>query len=202
MENTDYGYKGRPGEQIVSDPLRIRALAHPLRLRLLSYLEDTGQSTATQCAEALGESVASCSYHLRQLGKYDYIEQVQQPGRDKPWKAVSRHRSMVPDATSPGSYYALSALAAIEVDAQMNRIRNWIDAYPQQPTDDIEVSSVMRHGFYATHAELLELRSSLHRLTDKFQGRQNYPETRPDGAVQANLFAVLNIEPKPGEPTP
>src|SRR6476661_3980084 len=48
----------------------LRALAHPLRWRLIDLLDSTGQATATQCAEALGETVASCAYHLSILGKY------------------------------------------------------------------------------------------------------------------------------------
>ena len=65
----------------------LRALAHPLRWRLIDLLDSTGQATATQCAEALGETVASCAYHLSILGKYGYARQVAgHPGREKPWE--------------------------------------------------------------------------------------------------------------------
>jgi hypothetical protein len=65
----------------------LRALAHPLRWQLIDLLDSTGQATATQCAEALGETVASCAYHLSILGKYGYARQVAgHKGRDKPWE--------------------------------------------------------------------------------------------------------------------
>ena len=57
----------------ISEPERVRALAHPLRLALLDFLEDGGEATATRCAEATGESVASCSFHLRILAKYGFM---------------------------------------------------------------------------------------------------------------------------------
>ena len=65
----------------------LRALAHPLRWQLIDLLDSTGQATATQCAEALGETVASCAYHLSILGKYGYARQVAgHAGREKPWE--------------------------------------------------------------------------------------------------------------------
>ena len=41
------------------DPRTIRAMAHPLRLRLLELLYAEGPLTASQCAEQVGESPAS-----------------------------------------------------------------------------------------------------------------------------------------------
>ena len=61
-----------------SDPATMRALAHPLRLDLLDLLGD-GPLTATQCAEATGESVASCAYHLGTLAKYETAGQPLSP---------------------------------------------------------------------------------------------------------------------------
>ena len=70
----------------------LRALAHPLRWQLIDLLDSTGQATATQCAEALGETVASCAYHLSILGKYGYARQVAgHAGREKPWELAEGH---------------------------------------------------------------------------------------------------------------
>ena len=108
------GYRGAPGEQVVSDPVRIRALTHPLRLALLDVLDGAGQATATECAAATGESVASCSYHLRILAKHGYIEPGEQAGRDKPWKPVAHSRAQSIDHNLPGSRHAVVALAGME----------------------------------------------------------------------------------------
>ncbi len=66
----------------ISDPKAIRALAHPLRLDLLDLLVAVGPATAAQCGRILGVSQASCSFHLRQLAKYGYVQDAG-PGRDR-----------------------------------------------------------------------------------------------------------------------
>jgi DNA-binding transcriptional ArsR family regulator len=66
----------------LSDPKAIRALAHPLRLDLLELLVATGPATAAQCGRAIGASQATCSFHLRQLGKYGFVEDAG-PGSDR-----------------------------------------------------------------------------------------------------------------------
>ena len=74
------------GATHISDPARIRALAHPLRLELLDHLRDAGEATATECAAQVGESVASCSFHLRMLAKYGFLERAERRGKEKPWR--------------------------------------------------------------------------------------------------------------------
>ena len=72
------------------EPKALRALAHPIRWKLIDLLDSEDTATATRCSEVLGESVASCSYHLGILGKYGYTEMVPgQPGREKPWRLAS-----------------------------------------------------------------------------------------------------------------
>ena len=66
----------------ITDPKTIRALAHPLRLDLLELLAWAGPSTAAHCGRVLGVSQASCSFHLRQLAKYEYVEEAG-PGPDR-----------------------------------------------------------------------------------------------------------------------
>ena len=84
-----------------SDPERIRALAHPLRLALLEYLDDVGEATATQCAKHTGESVANCSFHLRLLARYGFIEPAEQRGRERPWRRAPTARTSCPTRPSP-----------------------------------------------------------------------------------------------------
>ena len=72
----------------ITDPVAIRALAHPLRLDLLDLLTATGPATAAQCGRALGVSQASCSFHLRQLAKYGLVEEAGQgpDRRERQWR--------------------------------------------------------------------------------------------------------------------
>ena len=80
----------------ISDPRAIRALAHPIRLDLLQLLGASGQATAAQCGRVLGASQASCSFHLRQLAKYGFVQDAG-PGRDRrerQWRVSSPRLSV------------------------------------------------------------------------------------------------------------
>lgn len=66
----------------ISDPQAIKALAHPLRLDLLELLAAGGPATAARCGRVLGVPQANCSFHLRQLAKYGFVEDAG-PGRDR-----------------------------------------------------------------------------------------------------------------------
>ncbi|MFC5640156.1 winged helix-turn-helix domain-containing protein [Kitasatospora cinereorecta] len=77
------------------DPRSLRGLAHPLRMRLLAALREDGPATATRLAARLGESSASVSYHLRQLGAHGFIAEDPDRGttRERWWRAEHRgHR--------------------------------------------------------------------------------------------------------------
>lgn len=192
-------YQPHGDEQVVSDPVRIRALAHPFRLQLLDYLQEVSQATATECATALDESVASCSFHLRTLAKHGYIEPAPRAGREKPWKLVSRRRTHTIDAGQTGSTEAVSSLAALQVDRQSARIHDWLRAVPSQQAADTDVATISSSGFYATREEVRELREHILQLADRYEERWTNPELRPPGSRPARLFAVLNFDPEDPE---
>jgi DNA-binding transcriptional ArsR family regulator len=77
----------------VSDPRTLKAVAHPLRVRLLGALRLDGPATATELAARFGESSGSTSYHLRQLAKYGFVEQdpEQRDARERRWRSVHRY---------------------------------------------------------------------------------------------------------------
>lgn len=69
----------------------LRGLAHPIRLQLLELLAGE-QLTPTRAAVLTGETVANCSFHLRQLAKYGFVEATD--GADRrhhPWRLVPDH---------------------------------------------------------------------------------------------------------------
>src|SRR5260370_31759432 len=99
--------KDRP---VISDPKRLRALSHPLRWKLINLIDSEQTATATRCAEVLGESVASCSYHLNMLAKYDFIEEAPGgQGREKPWRLVSPNHSFSAEGLGDGGPLAPEA---------------------------------------------------------------------------------------------
>lgn len=84
----------------IDDVETFRALAHPLRMRLLAALRLDGPATASELGRRLAESSGSTSYHLRQLARYGFIaEDTAQPSRrEKRWRAL--HERTTWDAAS------------------------------------------------------------------------------------------------------
>src|SRR5256886_16151225 len=75
----------------LTDPRALRAIAHPVRMRLVGLLRREGPLTATRAAELLGESSGTCSFHLRQLAPYGLVEEAGGGrGRGKPRRAPAR----------------------------------------------------------------------------------------------------------------
>src|SRR5579875_3782688 len=82
---------GTPGSPLkLTDPRMMRALAHPARIAILQHLAIEGPATATECAEVAGLSPSACSYHLRALARYGFVEEdpaAAVDGRQRPWRA-------------------------------------------------------------------------------------------------------------------
>src|SRR6516165_11911099 len=114
----------RPGDRRAPDPLALRALAHPLRWKLMDLLGSEQSATATRCAEVLGESVASCSYHLGILAKYGYIEPVpdRPGGREKPWRLTTYEQDLSTEGLDETGALAAQAATEAFLDHEVARI--------------------------------------------------------------------------------
>jgi DNA-binding transcriptional ArsR family regulator len=79
----------------ISDPRVLKAVSHPLRVRLLGLLRSDGPATASELGRKVGESSGSTSYHLRELFKYGLIEEDddRRDGRERRWRAAHHYTS-------------------------------------------------------------------------------------------------------------
>lgn len=77
---------------LVTTEDELRALAHPLRLRLLGLLRADGPATASGLGERLGESSGVTSYHLRYLADRDFVTEAAELGnkRERWWQAAQK----------------------------------------------------------------------------------------------------------------
>jgi DNA-binding transcriptional ArsR family regulator len=68
----------------------LKALAHPLRVRIVDVLSTYGPFTASGLADRLGESSGATSYHLRQLERHNFVREVEGKGtaRERWWERV------------------------------------------------------------------------------------------------------------------
>jgi DNA-binding transcriptional ArsR family regulator len=85
---------------ILDDPGRLKALSHPLRRQILRQLSTYGPATSTTIGAALGANTGTTSYHLRQLEKYGFIEEITERsgGRERWWRRAEGYRDVrMPD---------------------------------------------------------------------------------------------------------
>jgi len=79
----------KPRDATVNDPRVLRAIAHPVRVRILGEVHAAGHLRAADVADALGIPANQASFHLRQLAKYGLVEaapELARDGRDRVWR--------------------------------------------------------------------------------------------------------------------
>lgn len=88
MENKDTRPEVPASRQL--DMESLKALAHPLRVKILDTLSTYGDFTASGLAERLGESSGATSYHLRQLERHGFVREVEGKGtgRERWWSRM------------------------------------------------------------------------------------------------------------------
>jgi DNA-binding transcriptional ArsR family regulator len=127
------------------DAAGLKALAHPIRVRMLSTLRDDGPATATQLAARLGESTGTTSWHLRRLAEAGFIEEDRDRGtkRDRWWRPVTRSTSMAvrdfadrPELLAAVGTYLQSVLEGAFVRAAtfVERADSWSPAWQDAVT--------------------------------------------------------------------
>ncbi len=191
------GASGAPVE--ITDPLALRALAHPARIAILEYLVFEGPATATQCAEIAGLSPTACSYHLRALAKYGFVEEdagAAVDGRHRPWRAKFVAITFGEKAGTPP---AVRAAGRAVRDSLLQRVAELRELhYEQEPTLPLEwreVAGINHDVLHVTPAELAELRQKVFELTTSY--RRLAPEERPAGARR--VHAMFEVFPRPRE---
>jgi DNA-binding transcriptional ArsR family regulator len=92
---------GNPfGDLELTEPRAMRALAHPVRLAILSRLQREGPATATELSEHVGASPSVTSWHLRHLAEFGLVRDSDQgtDRRKRYWEARARgFRVQFPD---------------------------------------------------------------------------------------------------------
>jgi DNA-binding transcriptional ArsR family regulator len=118
------------GDFEVTDPQAMRALAHPVRLAALSYLQRNGPATATQLAEHVGASPSVTSWHLRHLCTFGLVSDGPPPDggtdrRQRWWRAVAPgFRFEMPD--TPDGREAGRLLRAEMLTQAINAAHQWL----------------------------------------------------------------------------
>lgn len=185
-------------EERMLDAGALRALAHPIRVRIFDILSQYGPQTASSLAERLHESSGSTSYHLRALAKQDLIREVPDRGtaRERWWE---RPRGSVsfgnPDALRTPSGRAATQVVVTET---LNRRHQQLMEFIERGLDP-EMDGEWRDSTIITTAtarlnpeQLRGLSEKIQKLIDEYV--TTYRDQTGDGVrpvtIRADLFPL------------
>ncbi|MFI0421192.1 ArsR/SmtB family transcription factor [Spongiactinospora sp. 9N601] len=150
----------------IADPAALKALANPLRQRILHCLE-RGEATSTSLAKELGVTTGGTSYNLRVLADNGFVEEVpgRTSGRERWWRATRRDlrfpRYSEQDTESREALDWLNRLWSSEYaeaherfQRARDRLGDWRDAEPYS-RGTIRVTLAQLERFFLEYLDLL-----------------------------------------------
>ena len=155
---------GNSGRRVVTDMRALRVLAHPDRLAILLLLMAGRPRTATECAEVVPASASACSYHLRELERFGFVERADVTSsadrRARWWRASAIGFSLggplsEEDVAGRAAFAALRHADAAEHDRLRRSFVERLDELPAEWQDSAEFASyeLRRHRGRAPDVE-------------------------------------------------
>jgi DNA-binding MarR family transcriptional regulator len=172
----------------VRDVRMLAALAHPVRTGLLSHLMAVGPRTASECADAVDASPSNCSWHLRQLEKFGFVERAEDApdGRERPWRAAATGFDFSQVEAEPAARAALQTFASIRLDEETRLARAYLRREDELPEQWRRSADLSTYGLLVTPDEL-------RRLTERLDAaiRPYLAATRDDAPADARPVHVF-----------
>ena len=164
-------------------------MAHPLRSTLLDLVRERGTLTSTEAARLTGESSGLCSFHLRQLARYGYLEEAPHArGRVRPWQLPVP----APAAEEGSSERNDDGFGALARDLEDEGYRRWVARRAEAPREwqqDAAFSAVLR----LSPGELAEAAAEIRAVLDRYA--QRHGRGRKPVAAVIRLFPLLPAGP-------
>jgi AcrR family transcriptional regulator/DNA-binding transcriptional ArsR family regulator len=150
---------------LTTDPRTARALAHPARVAILNRLIAHGPATATDCAEVAGLSPSACSYHLRTLARYGFV-QLASPGhdgRERVWQveAPGRLVGLHPEKPNAGAATVRNQDVVHEPDPPASKDWRRFDPLVLDPVLRAAVEAFVELGYHGSTVRDIAARSGL-----------------------------------------
>jgi predicted ArsR family transcriptional regulator len=194
---------------ITPDPRALRALSHPVRLRLLGLLRTDGPSTASALAARLGLNSGATSYHLRQLAAHGFVvdDEDRGNGRERWWRAAHQSTRTSDEAVSdPGERDAHDAYLQAVAVVHTELLQRAVEERPLLPDPWRRTTDLSDWHRRLTPARAHELVEALHAVVERWE--EDPAETRPGAGAggpegEAEDFVVcLQAFPRPGRVAP
>jgi DNA-binding transcriptional ArsR family regulator len=171
------------GDIELTDPQSMRALAHPVRLAIMSRLQRFGPATASELSPYVGATPSVTSWHMRHLAGFGLVRR---------WEAAGRgYRFAVP----PGDVES-EGVAAARFLSQLIFAQNAL--VPQEWSAEVEptltgrwrhVAGVSNTRVVVTVDEAEAINDAIDALLARFVVRE--PADRPHGARGVRVLRYL-----------
>jgi DNA-binding transcriptional ArsR family regulator len=174
------------GDVELTSPKAMRALAHPVRLAILSELQSKGPATATGLSPKVGASPSVTSWHLRHLASFGLVEDYDggSDRRQRWWQATARgFRYQAPeDPADHSGRAAYRMLSAQMLQAGLDQVRAWGETTePRLEPEWLQVAGVSNTTVPVTREEAEEILGAIDELLGRFVRRRDNGEV-PDAA--------------------
>ncbi|MGV2984010.1 ArsR/SmtB family transcription factor [Microbacterium sp. AGC85] len=187
----------------VLDAGALRALSHPLRVRIFDILAQEGPQTASTLAEILGESSGATSYHLRALARHDLIRELagEHGGRERWWERPVG--GIVYDSRAvQGSPAGEAALQVAVAEVHRRRHEELMEFFSgridKEPAEWADASSSMTSGISMTAEQTIDLIKRIEAVIDEVS--ETYRGQKGEGvrrvSVRADVFPLKNLTTK------
>jgi DNA-binding transcriptional ArsR family regulator len=181
-------------------PRGMRALAHPVRLAILSRLQVDGPSTATALAPLVGATPSVTSWHLRHLAEHGLVRDadVESDGRQRWWEAVGRGFRFVPTPGDTGRD-AATLLSRVMFDQAQALPGRWAREVEPLLEDEWHRSAGLSNTtFVVTPDELAEVEAAIEEVLAPYVRRKSDHVDVPGARNVRMLRYVLPEAPDPG----
>ena len=175
-----------PGDLPITDSRAMRALAHPVRLAILSFLQRNGPATATMLSPHVGATPSVTSWHLRHLATFGLVidapaEEVPGDRRQRWWKAVARGFRFEPSGDPAAQMLAdqMYAMSRAQVEQWMSETR------PQLAPEWLRLAGLSNTTVRLTLDEMSTLADQIDELLVPFVHRR---DDAPPGARPVRIL--------------
>ena len=185
---------GEPAPHVIDSSHALRALSHPVRLALLDALLEY-PLTATEAGKEIGETATTCSYHLRQLARYGFVEEVEVgPGRRRVWRR-SYDRFEVPAEGDDENLAVASRMAQSTMTQYYSRrLVNAVNVLGREAPEWQQAALGSFSTYFVTSAELASFGNAYRQLVDSFVqqwgDRKKNPGLRPAGHRRVEILLL------------
>jgi DNA-binding transcriptional ArsR family regulator len=176
----------------------VRALGHPIRLRILGHLWRHGASTVTDIARAEGLSTASVSYHAQRLAKARFIERADElaAGKEKPWRTIQGPYTASNEGSDPD---VVTSMREAIISADNRKLRNLMADWPSIPAEWQMASFFATRGFFLTSDELTRVIQVLLETLRPFEARTHDDKPEDAKPVRLMLYGFPEIDRQAGD---